>query len=57
MINVSGIDENGIMRMIGIKEGDMKEIETALKEKGWSILQIWKTEDRCLVQPLNERRD
>lgn len=44
MINVSGIDADGNMRMIGVEQGDKEEIETILKEKGWSILAIWETE-------------
>jgi hypothetical protein len=45
MVNVSGIDSEGNMRMIGVEEGTKEEIETVLKEKGWSVLAIWETEN------------
>jgi hypothetical protein len=44
MINVSGIDAEGNMKMIGVEQGTKEEIEAALKEKGWSVLAIWETE-------------
>lgn len=47
MINVSGIDAEGNMRMIGVEQGTKEEIETVLKENGWSIFAIWETEKYC----------
>lgn len=44
MINVSAIDAEGNMRMIGVEQGNKEEIEIVLKDKGWSILAIWETE-------------
>lgn len=45
MINVSAIDAEGNMRMIGIEQGSKEEIEAILKDKGWSVLVIWETEE------------
>lgn len=45
MINAVCIDAEGNMRGLGIQTGTKEEVESALKEAGWTIVQIYETDD------------